>query len=61
MKMKLQPGEKVIFNMSCNTKAGNRIRKGEEATIRSITSKNGIPAIELKEYPNSIFSANIFN
>jgi hypothetical protein len=60
MKNEFQLGERVTFNTNCNTKAGNRIHKGNEGTIKSITSKNGIPAIELKEFPGSIFSPNSF-
>jgi hypothetical protein len=60
MKTDLVLGERVIFNTACNTKAGNRIRKGDKGIIYSISSKNGIPAIELKEYPGAIFSSNLF-
>jgi hypothetical protein len=60
MKTDLTRGEIVIFNTSCNTKTGNKIRKGDKGTIKNIASKNGIPAIELKEYPESIFSPNLF-
>lgn len=60
MKTDLTPGEIVIFNTSCNTKTGNKIRKGDKGTIKNIASKNGIPAIELKEYPESIHLVLIF-
>lgn len=60
MKNDLRPGEKVIFNASCNTRAGHKIYKGDKATIINIASKKGIPAIELKEYPGAIFSPSLF-
>ena len=60
MKTNLKTGDIVIFNTFCNTKSGKKIHRGDKGRIYSIALKNGIPAIELQEYPGAIFNPNIF-